>query len=188
MTHSDPRCSESHGSQWEIPLPHPAICSSTYLYKTFHLHAKDRKSTIPFLIISNDSLPLLKVCTLEFVINWFLSLYVVNTYCLENVLLCLEYENSPIKSLLHYRCKDYFQQWTFYSTKFELKLKALESNRIVPVKKVNYVLSNIFVENIHRNHVFIIINTWLCIGSWQIHTERSNHQRARNSSWNQPII
>lgn len=56
------------------------------------------KSTIPFLIISNDSLLLLKIYTLEFVINWFLSPHIVKIYCLENALLCLEYENSHVKS------------------------------------------------------------------------------------------
>lgn len=61
--------------------------------------------------------------------------------------------------LLHYRCEDYFQEFTFYSAKFELKLKDLESNCVAPLKKVNYVLSHIFVENIHRNHVFKTIST-----------------------------
>lgn len=64
------------------------------------------------------------------------------------------------QSYVHiYRCKDYFQDCTFYSVKLELKLKELENNHTVPVKKVNHVSSNIFVENIYRNHVFIIITT-----------------------------
>lgn len=58
---------------------------------------------------------------------------------LENVLLCLKYENNPIKSTCHVTDVQIVFRNALYSTKIELKLKEFESESTMLFKKLCFV-------------------------------------------------